>query len=362
MRFSYYYGMRLGDWLRLLAAARFRVSPKCVHRACAYTLTSTVNSIFGFLENIRYSSIIEAVEIESPPIFILGHPRSGTTHLHNILALDSEFAAPTLPQVFFPHSFLLTERLVVRMLGSRFPRIREYDNMILDLKNPQEEELALCSLGAASPYQSLLLPGAAENYSKFLRLRELPEDEIQRWIDIYSRYLKKLTYRYNRRLVLKSSPSTARIETLLELFPEARFVHISRHPFDLFKSYRAFILYLHRNFAYLQEPDLEKLDDSILQYYNHMYDMFFAGLPLLAGNRFHNLKFEDLEKDPLQEIGLLYEALELPGFWKVRPEIERYMKRISGYRKNEYPVLTEKEKERISRNWKRSFDHWHYTY
>ena len=52
---------------------------------------------------------IEAARVEAP-LFILGHYRSGTTHLHNLLALDPQFAAPTVFQVLNPHTFLGTER------------------------------------------------------------------------------------------------------------------------------------------------------------------------------------------------------------------------------------------------------------
>lgn len=61
-----------------------------------------------------YGKRLEAVEIPKNPVFILGdcfarplcsahvlsgHPRTGTTHLHNILALDPRFVAPTTLQV-----------------------------------------------------------------------------------------------------------------------------------------------------------------------------------------------------------------------------------------------------------------------
>ncbi|MCX6575058.1 MAG: sulfotransferase, partial [Candidatus Aminicenantes bacterium] len=163
---------------------------------------------------------------------------SGTTHLHNLLLLDPEFAAPTLLQVFFPHSFLLTERVFSRTLGSRLPKTRGFDNVELGLGTPQEEELALCSLGVPSTYMILLLPQRVDEYAKYLSLRELPSDGVERWKSIYVKYLRKLTFRFGRRLALKSSPNTARIQTLLELFPDARFVHISRHPYSLFQSYR----------------------------------------------------------------------------------------------------------------------------
>ncbi len=360
MRFSYIYGIRMGDWIKLLADSELEIALRCLPRAGAITVASMINSILGSLEDFRYGKRIEEVEIEAHPLFILGHPRSGTTHLHNLLLLDPEFAAPTLLQVFFPHSFLLTERVFLRTLGSRLPKTRGFDNVELGLGTPQEEELALCSLGAPSTYMSLLLPQRVDEYAKYLSLRELPSDGVERWKSIYVKYLRKLTFRFGRRLALKSSPNTARIQTLLELFPDARFVHISRHPYSLFQSYRTFLIYLHKNFAFLQKPDMGDLDDDILRYYTQMYDAFFADLPLLAKNRFHTLRFEDLEKSPLSEMKILYETLELPGFQAVKPKIESYVERTSRYQKNVYPGLTDAEKGKIRFAWKRSFEVWDY--
>ena len=62
------------------------------------------------------------------PLFILGHYRSGTTHLHNLLALDPQFAAPTFFQALNPHTFLSTERFVApvadRLIARRRTRTR----------------------------------------------------------------------------------------------------------------------------------------------------------------------------------------------------------------------------------------------
>ena len=362
MKISYIYGIRLMDWMRLLIDSGFHIAPEYLSRAGVVTLCSVVNSLLGSLEDLLYGRRIEDVEIESHPLFILGHPRSGTTHLHNLLILDPRFAAPTFQQVFFPHTFLYTERAIARIFGPRLPETRGFDKMELRLETPQEEEIALCSLGSLSVYMSMLFPHRVNHYMKYLSLRELSPNEKQRWKKTYVRYLKKLTLRFNRRLVLKSTPHTAKISTLLELFPDARFVHISRHPYNVFQSYRNFLTYISRHFFFFQKPDLGNLDDSIFRYYTKMYDSFFNDLPHLSENRFHALKFEDLEKSPLPKMEALYEQLELPGFDAVRSRIESYIDHISGYQKNELKELTPEEKIKISRVWKRSFKVWGYSY
>jgi hypothetical protein len=318
--------------------------------------------LLGGLEDLLYGSRIEEVEIESHPLFVLGHPRSGTTHLHNLIILDPKFAAPAFQQVFFPHTFLHMERAFTKVFGSMLPGTRGFDNMEFGLETPQEEELALCSLGSLSFNMSLLLPRRVNHYRKYLSLKELPPDEQQRWKKTYVKYLKKLTFRFGRRLALKSTSHTAKIHILLELFPDARFVHISRHPYKVFQSYRYFLTYMSRHFSYLQKPDMNNLDEYILQHYTEMYDAFFNDIHNLSENRFHAIKFEDLEKSPLSVMEALYERLELPGFDVVRSKIIRYIDCISSYHKNEYPELTFEEKNKISKAWRRSFEVWDYSY
>lgn len=41
---------------------------------------------------ILYSRRVEQQQLHPEPVFILGHPRTGTTHLHNLMSRDPTFA------------------------------------------------------------------------------------------------------------------------------------------------------------------------------------------------------------------------------------------------------------------------------
>src|SRR2546427_13048731 len=71
-------GITLGDWLRLLADNRFVVEWPYWLRAGAITWCSAQNSLFAWYERLRYDQAIRAIQ-PSPPLFILGIWRSGTT-------------------------------------------------------------------------------------------------------------------------------------------------------------------------------------------------------------------------------------------------------------------------------------------
>ena len=58
----------------------------------------------------------------------------------------------------------------------------------------------------------------------------------------------------------------------------------------------------------------------------------------------------------------LYECLGLPNFEAFRPSLEAYVIANSGYRKNDYPVLSSSLRRDILQAWKRSFDEWNYAF
>src|SRR3712207_6546804 len=89
--FTMFYGMTLGEWVRMLWKHRFAVDPPYWPRAAFMTGAGVVNSALSWHENRTYGPKVAAVEIKSP-VFILGHWRSGTTHLHNLLCVDRQFA------------------------------------------------------------------------------------------------------------------------------------------------------------------------------------------------------------------------------------------------------------------------------
>ena len=113
-------GIRLGDWLRLLREHGREMDLSRVPRICAITLQSLKNSTDGFIERRRFGAAVEKVVIQ-PPLFVLGHWRSGTTLLHELLCKDDRFAYPTSYQTSFPHIFLTSEAIDSRLMKPFMP-------------------------------------------------------------------------------------------------------------------------------------------------------------------------------------------------------------------------------------------------
>ena len=164
-------GLTFGDWMRLLSQNRFRVHPRYWAKVVSGTLCGLINTPFRWLEHAVYGRRV-AAEVIHPPLFVLGHWRSGTTHLQNLLAIDGRFAYPKLCQTAAPHTFLLTERVVTAIGSWLLPRTRyPVDNVSFGPNVPFEEEFALCSMTSLSPYMTWAFPRRADHYDRYLTFR-----------------------------------------------------------------------------------------------------------------------------------------------------------------------------------------------
>jgi hypothetical protein len=351
-------GVTFGDWLKLLRENRFRVAPSCWLRAMGITSQSLANSFWQWREKRRFGREIDAVEIP-PPLFLLGHYRNGTTHLHNLFTIDERFAYPNNYQVFYPHTFLSTESFQSRFLQFFMPRKRPMDNIEWTLRSPQEDEFALLVLTGMSPCMSWVFPSRQKHYERYLTFQDVLPEEIAAWKLAFLNFVRKLAWKYGRPAVLKSPPHTARIKLILDVFPQAKFVHIHRNPYAVFPSARHTFL-VNMNLQRLQKPRLADLDEHIIARYREMYDAFFAQRDLVPAGHYCEIAYEELDREPIDVMRSIYTALDLPDFKTVAPALQGYLDSIAGYKKNVFKPLDSALRERIAHEWGRCFEEWGY--
>jgi LPS sulfotransferase NodH len=283
------------------------------------------------------------------PLFILGHWRSGTTWLHELLVLDPRHTSPTTYECIVPNHLLVSERIVTRWLSFLVPSKRPMDNMAMGWDRPQEDEFALCNLGLPSPYLNIAFPNRPPRNLEYLDMDGVSRADVERWQQTLLRFLKQITYKRPKRLVLKSPTHTGRIKALLELFPDARFVHIVRDPYVIFPSTVKLWKSLYSQHG-LQRANFAGLEQYVFDNFNRMYGKFEAERTLIPAGRFHELRYEDLVRDPVGQVRELYDRLDLGDFEQARPALEAYQAEVADYQTNRYDVPPELQDE-ITRHW-----------
>ena len=160
--------------------------------------------------------------------------------------------------------------------------------------------------------------------------------------------------------MLKSPLNTGRIKLLLELYPNAKFINIHRNPYIVFQSTKKMYETAVTRSA-LHKRDLSKTQDLILQRYTDMYDAFFSQNKAIPAGNYVDTSFEDLEQEPAAVIKHIYSSLRLPGYAEAEQKTADYIDTLKGYIKNKHLDLDQDTKDRIYREWKRSFDEWGYS-
>ncbi len=342
-------GCHFFAWMRLLIRNHFAVHWRYLYIAVIITFVSILHTLLRLVQKIRYGRRVARTPIREAPLFIVGHWRTGTTLLHELLILDERHTFPNTYDCLAPNHFLLTERFFLRWMRFLMPSRRPMDNMAAGWERPQEDEFALCMLGQPSPYLAIAFPNHGPQFPEYLDLEGLSPRALESWKKTFLQFLRELTFKDPRRLILKSPPHSCRIKVLLELFPDARFVHIVRDPYVVFPSTVNLWKSLYRKHG-LQRPTFAGLDDYVFTTFRRLYERLEEGRRLVDPAHFYELHYEDLTRDPVGQMRALYEHLGLGGFDRVLPRLEEYLRQVAGYETNRYELSAEQRVE-ITRRW-----------
>ena len=343
-------GMGVGAWAGLVSRNNFAIDPRCFAMAGIMTGLAGVNATMWAMQELVLGRKIRNTQIEKHPIFIIGHWRSGTTLLHELLVLDDQHTFPDTYACFCPNHFLATGAVLPRLLWFIMPSRRPMDNMPVGWARPQEDEFAMCNMGMHSPYLTLAFPNRPPQDQQYLDLDDLPQQELDEWKQTFQWFLKCLTIKSpEKRIVLKSPPHTCRIKHLLDIFPQARFIHIVRDPKVLFPSTINLWKRLYSDQGF-QIPKYEGLEEHVFSTFTRMYEVFQRDRDLIPEAQFSEIRYEDLVKQPLDELRRIYADLRLGGFEEALPALEDHVCDWADYQTNRYIIAAELEKK-IEERW-----------
>lgn len=333
-----WHGMRIREFVKLIRVGA-ELHWTQLHRIIPTLFMTVHNSIWAPVEKLRFGRKIAETKVQ-PPVFVLGHWRSGTTLLHNLMTLDDRFTYPNLYECIFAHHFLTTEAVMSRLTSFLVPKRRPMDNMQTGWNLPQEDEMALLLTTTYSPYRNLAFQGHRERYEDYFDFKHADPKERAEWKEALLNFAKKLTIRQNKPIIFKSPGHTYRIQILRELFPDAKFIYIHRHPYEVLRSTIHLRGIMFQTNA-LGRLNLQSHEELIYQAYEqciHTYETDKAEIP--AGN-LAEVRFDDLEQDPVSHLERIYGELNLPDFEHVRPLIQKYMDGQKEYRKNQFATDAE---------------------
>ena len=347
--------------IRLFHHHCWGIDPSCRAKALHLVLTSSLFSILKVREDFLFSETIKNTPLYCSPLFILGHWRNGTTHLHNLICKDPQFTYLRSYQALFANSFLLPR--LIRWQNMREKLIamdtRPMDNVKFGMQEPAEDEFALAAITGSSPYERIMFPRTMGVENGYQYPHVPSESRKESWKSSFMWLLKRLTVFENRQIVLKSPTHTARINLVLEMFPDAKFVHVIRHPYDVFPSnirlWRdAFSL------SFLQTISPENVVEMVLSTYEQVYQRYHNEKINIPEKNLIEIKFEEIEKDPVKSLERIYDHLGINGFDVMLPYVQSYLQSVRGYKKNKFDLSPE-IKSIIQHRWKTTFERYDYS-
>lgn len=342
-------GCNFFAWLELLARNRFAVPVPYWYIAAIVTPVSFVHTMLRWHQHVVFGPRISAARVTSP-LFVLGHWRTGTTLLHELLILDDRH---TFPDTFFcmvPNHPLVTERFFKRYLSFLMPDKRPMDNMAAGWDRPQECEFALCLLGQPSPYADIAFPNRPPTYPGSLDLSGLTRRELAEWKRTFRRFVQTIAVRDPRRLVLKSPPHTARVPAILDVFPDARFVNVVRDPYVVYSSTVNLWKSMAKKHGLQPLRDTAGIEEKVFREFRLMHERYEEGKKLIPPDRLVEVRYEEYVKDLVGGTKAIYDGLDLGGFDAVRPKLEVYAAKSRNYETNKYP-LSDELRAKIRERW-----------
>ena len=217
------------------------------------------------------------------PIFIIGHPRSGNTFLHKLITQTDEFVAFKTWHILFPS---LTARVLVKPF-IKYLINKNKSSIVPDqvghgvaLDKTEEEELLFFHkldtqfVWARSPL------GFDDQENPEFRFHDLQAPSRRRSsINFFKGCLQRqIYYTGKQQVVLQTLQSVHRIKTILEAFPDAKFIYLVRSPQETIPSHLSilwFLLDLQLGVENIPPHKLQRYIDRRYRYNIDLYRYFY---------------------------------------------------------------------------------------
>lgn len=350
-----YLGLSASNWFRLIIRNK-GVDFKRIPIALFITAGLFLMAPFRMAGAIGRRSAINTANLSEPPIFIIGHWRSGTTHLHYLMSASGRFGGIYQIDAVYPYFslWIRNKRSLLNRLLGKLSFTRRMDNVTFDVDSPAEEEFSIANASLYSFFHGRVFrKHYREYFTKFALLESLSQEERAQWERTYNDVmLQSNICSEGKRLLLKNPYNTSRMKALLSMYPEAKFVYIYRNPYDVYAS----TINLHKKadcYA-LQEVSQQTMQENVFLDYKLIHDKFYEEIEQVPRGVCSCLKYEDLVEKPLEEMSRVYREIGLDGFETDRKGMIKYLESVKDYTKNSFR-LGDVERRNIEKEWGKYF-------
>lgn len=295
-------------------------------------LIAGVNAICFALDPLFFPGLRKTAISE--PVFVIGHGRSGTTHLHDLLYRDDRFSCFLMYELFWP---ALLPKVLIRSFArfdaerlggffarrararseSRYSKTRDAHHQAADY--PEEDDGILtysCSSGAwALRVPDLSVVG-------FHYVDEMPDRKRRRMMAFYRECIRRQLYLNGpEKTHLSKNPTfTGRVESLIEFFPDARFIVPYRNPLETIPS----LLKLMRGFWEIRGVPAERMEAGYARLFEQSLHAYRYPARVLARHPevpAIEVDYRALMASPKRVVEQIYDAF---GF-TIDPDFERVL-------------------------------------
>lgn len=211
------------------------------------------------------------------------------------------------------------------------------DNVRLGMDEPQEDEYALYRMTTFSPLERLVFPKSVAFFLNDYEPIPTKEKDLSIWEEKLTSWFKKLTLQSGKTIISKNPFNSWRIKELSKLFPNARFIHIYRNPVKVVPSAIHMWKIVHKQNC-LNSLGKAPCTEDVISILDNLLQVIRQDSTFLDKEKFYEMRFEDLEKDPVHELTELYRAFGLKQDNDLAQRIDEFLKENNNFQKNTYPL------------------------
>ena len=257
------------------------------------------------------------------PVFIIGLPRTGTTHLHGLISEDRANRAPLTWEVMYP---------AASRAGDEVARARSQTDVRLGWADRLAPEfMRIHPIAADLPQECIAITAQVFMSIQFHTTHDVPsyqdwfENASQRLaFDFHHRFLQHLQAKSpGTRWVLKAPGHLFALEGLLERYPDARIIHTHRDPLRVMASMASHATVLRRAFSDSADP--RKIAADWADRWARALEKFLAVRDRASPSQFLDVNFESIESDPLGTVERVYDFLGWPLTTEARTAMQDFL-------------------------------------